>query len=76
MDEEAQVTPPEAALEAAPEATPEEAVVILTRWASVFGDPRAPGKVLRLPAEEAERLVSAGDARVANDFEKKIGGVA
>jgi hypothetical protein len=66
MEEEQAAPPAEAA---------SEEIVKLTRWANVYGEPTAHGKVLRLPADEAQRLIAAGDAVAATEFDKKIAGV-
>ncbi len=58
----------------APAPPPDEAVVLLD-YAQVLGEVRPKGKVLLLPAAEAQRLIAAGAARAATPTDRAIAGV-
>lgn len=59
----------------APPPAPAEQTITLLEAAEVAGDTWLKGKVLRVEATEAQRLVSAGKARVSTALDKKIAGV-
>lgn len=63
-----------AAPPAPPPPQPSEQIVTLTAHADVLGEQKPKGKVLRVPAAEAQRLIAAQQARPATALDQRIAG--
>lgn len=77
-DEQAPQDAPEVAVAEAPAASPPappEQVIKLLDYAPVLGEMRPQGKVMSVPEDEAQRLIDAGQARIASEFDRKIAGI-
>jgi hypothetical protein len=59
----------------APAAKSADRAIKLTDYVEVLGEMRTEGKVIVVPAAEADRLIGAGKAKEATAFDRKIAGL-
>jgi len=59
----------------APAAEAATTAIVLTEYTEIDGELRPKGKVMKLPEAQAQELIASNKARIATEFDRRVGGV-